>query len=108
MDNPNITMEEYIKLQEEKDMRLGEMFNWQTTTYGKREYWDDEDYSFTKFDTEFPAIVLGNTNAVASQNIQGTTMGEYEAEMEDSEIEFPAIVLGDTSTSDTTLSYESM
>ncbi|GKF39355.1 hypothetical protein Tco_0119416, partial [Tanacetum coccineum] len=58
-------------------------------------------------DAEFPAIILGNTNAISSQTIQGTTMGEYEAEKKDSKIEFPAIVLGDTSTSDTTLSYES-
>ncbi|GJU82178.1 hypothetical protein Tco_1284543 [Tanacetum coccineum] len=33
MDNPNITMEEYIRLQEEKALSRGEMFNWQTATY---------------------------------------------------------------------------
>ncbi|GJU46029.1 hypothetical protein Tco_1203295 [Tanacetum coccineum] len=98
MDNPNITMKEYIILQEEKALSRGKTFNWQTTTYGKREYCNDEDDSFTNFEAEFPAIILGNTNAISSQTTQGTTMGEYEAEKEDSKIEFPAIVLGDTST----------
>ncbi|GJX83160.1 hypothetical protein Tco_0332641 [Tanacetum coccineum] len=33
MDNPNITMKEYIRLQEENARSQGEMFNWQTATY---------------------------------------------------------------------------
>ncbi|GJS47019.1 ribonuclease H-like domain-containing protein [Tanacetum coccineum] len=33
IDNPNITMEEYIRLQEEKALSRGETFNWQTATY---------------------------------------------------------------------------
>ncbi|GJS05255.1 hypothetical protein Tco_0321763, partial [Tanacetum coccineum] len=33
MDDPNITMEEYIKLQAEKVQRHGRMFNWETATY---------------------------------------------------------------------------
>ncbi|GJW56099.1 hypothetical protein Tco_0102830 [Tanacetum coccineum] len=33
MDDPNITMEEYIKLEEEKARRHGRTFNWQTATY---------------------------------------------------------------------------
>ncbi|GJX41110.1 putative reverse transcriptase domain-containing protein [Tanacetum coccineum] len=90
----------------EKALSRGETFNWQTATYGKREYCDNGDDSFTNFDAEFPAIILGNTNAISSQTTQGTTMGEYEAKKDDSKIEFPNIFLGDTSTSDTTLSYE--
>ncbi|GJY20938.1 hypothetical protein Tco_0393504 [Tanacetum coccineum] len=61
MDNPNITMEEYIRLQEEKALSRGETFNWQTTTYGKMKYCEDEDDCFTNFKSEFPAIVLDNT-----------------------------------------------
>ncbi|GJX23497.1 hypothetical protein Tco_0227942 [Tanacetum coccineum] len=53
MDDPNITMEEYIRLQEEKALRHGRTFNWQTATYGKVEYYEDEDDCLT---TEFPAI----------------------------------------------------
>ncbi|GKB39669.1 hypothetical protein Tco_0884611 [Tanacetum coccineum] len=33
MDNPNISMEEYIRLEEEKARRLGKVFNWETATY---------------------------------------------------------------------------
>ncbi|GJU44264.1 hypothetical protein Tco_1201530 [Tanacetum coccineum] len=33
MDNPNITMEEYIRLEEEKSHRHGKVYNWETATY---------------------------------------------------------------------------
>nr|GEX62580.1 hypothetical protein [Tanacetum cinerariifolium] len=33
MDDPNITMEEYIRLEEEKDHRRGKVYNWETATY---------------------------------------------------------------------------
>ncbi|GKE03296.1 hypothetical protein Tco_1395314 [Tanacetum coccineum] len=61
MDNPNITMGEYIRLQEEKDLSWGETINWQTAMYGKMEYCKDEDDCFTNFKTKFTAIVLDNT-----------------------------------------------
>ncbi|GKF67986.1 hypothetical protein Tco_0197665, partial [Tanacetum coccineum] len=31
--DPNITMEEYIRLEEEKARRHGKVFNWETATY---------------------------------------------------------------------------
>ncbi|GJX54588.1 ALP1-like protein [Tanacetum coccineum] len=61
MDDPNITMEEYIRLEEEKAQRHGRTFNWQTATFEKVKYHDDEDDCFTDFETEFPAIVFDNT-----------------------------------------------
>ncbi|GKB85071.1 hypothetical protein Tco_0957343 [Tanacetum coccineum] len=61
MDNPNITIEEYIKLEEEKAQRHGRTFNWQTATFGKIKYYEDEDDCFSVFETEFPAIVFDNT-----------------------------------------------
>nr|GEW28925.1 hypothetical protein [Tanacetum cinerariifolium] len=33
MDNPNITMKEYIKLEEEKARRRGKVYNWETAMY---------------------------------------------------------------------------
>nr|GEV09082.1 hypothetical protein [Tanacetum cinerariifolium] len=33
MDDPNITMEEYIRLEEEKARRHGKVYNWKTATY---------------------------------------------------------------------------
>ncbi|GJT52134.1 hypothetical protein Tco_0978291 [Tanacetum coccineum] len=61
MDDPNITMEEYIRLEEEKAQRHGRTFNRQTATYGKMEYCEDEDDCFTNFETEYPAIVFDDT-----------------------------------------------
>ncbi|GJW38902.1 hypothetical protein Tco_0064747 [Tanacetum coccineum] len=57
MDDPNITMEEYIRLEEEKARRHGKVYNWETATYGK--IWYDEDvHDHRSVETEFPAIVF--------------------------------------------------
>nr|GEW86688.1 hypothetical protein [Tanacetum cinerariifolium] len=61
MDDTNISMEEYIRLEEEKAQRHGRTFNWQTTTFGKVKYYEDEDDCFTDFETKFLAIVFDNT-----------------------------------------------
>ncbi|GKB08797.1 hypothetical protein Tco_0837109, partial [Tanacetum coccineum] len=61
MDDPNITMKEYIRLEEEKAQRHGQTFNWQTATFEKVENYEDEDDCSTDFETEFPTIVLDNT-----------------------------------------------
>ncbi|GJY17881.1 hypothetical protein Tco_0389372 [Tanacetum coccineum] len=60
MDNPNITMEEYIRLEEEKARRRGKVYNWETGTYGK--IWDNEDvHDLGSVETEFPSIVFNDT-----------------------------------------------
>ncbi|GJY57762.1 hypothetical protein Tco_0457654 [Tanacetum coccineum] len=41
MDDPNLTLEEYIRLEEEKARKRGKVFNWQTATYGKIRIDDD-------------------------------------------------------------------
>ncbi|GJY63409.1 hypothetical protein Tco_0464869 [Tanacetum coccineum] len=59
MDDPNITMEEYIRLEEEKAHRRGKVYNWETATYGK--IWYDEDvHDLRSVETEFPAIVFND------------------------------------------------
>ncbi|GJX75957.1 hypothetical protein Tco_0322768 [Tanacetum coccineum] len=59
MDNPNITMEEYIRLEEEKARKRGKVFNWETAKYGK--IWYDEDvHDLRSVETEFPAIVFND------------------------------------------------
>ncbi|GJT28900.1 hypothetical protein Tco_0909175 [Tanacetum coccineum] len=62
MDDPNITMEEYIKLEEEKARRHGRVFNWQTTTYGKIRI-DDDLHDLSSVEAEFPAIVINDAFA---------------------------------------------
>ncbi|GJZ55006.1 hypothetical protein Tco_0610199 [Tanacetum coccineum] len=59
MDNPNITMEEYVKLEEEKARKRGKVFNWETTKYGK--IWYDEDvHDLRSVETEFLAIFFND------------------------------------------------
>ncbi|GJY61338.1 reverse transcriptase domain-containing protein [Tanacetum coccineum] len=60
MDNPNITMEEYIRFEKEKARRHGKVYNWETATYGK--IWDNKDvHDLGSVETEFPAIVFNDT-----------------------------------------------
>ncbi|GKE75382.1 hypothetical protein Tco_1537423 [Tanacetum coccineum] len=59
MDDPNITMEEYIRLEEEKVRKHGKVYNRETAMYGK--IWYDEDvFDHRCVETEFPAIVFNN------------------------------------------------
>nr|GEV39685.1 ribonuclease H-like domain-containing protein [Tanacetum cinerariifolium] len=59
MDYPTITMEEYIRLEEEQARRRGKMYNWETATYGK--IWFDEDvHNLRSVETKFPAILFND------------------------------------------------
>ncbi|GJW72324.1 hypothetical protein Tco_0129241 [Tanacetum coccineum] len=60
MDDPNMTIEEYIKFEEEKARRHGRVFNWQTVTYGKIRV-DDGLYDLGSVEAEFPTIVIDDT-----------------------------------------------
>ncbi|GJX03623.1 hypothetical protein Tco_0189539 [Tanacetum coccineum] len=62
MDDPNMTMEEYIKLEEEKAHRRGRVFNWKTATYGKIKI-DDNLHNLSFVEAEFPAIVINDAFA---------------------------------------------
>ncbi|GKA94562.1 hypothetical protein Tco_0816600 [Tanacetum coccineum] len=59
MDDPNITMEEYIRLEEEKTRRRGKVYNWETAMYGKIWYGEDV-HDLKSVETEFPAIVFND------------------------------------------------
>ncbi|GJS09051.1 hypothetical protein Tco_0365847 [Tanacetum coccineum] len=60
MDDPNITMEEYIRLEEEKAQKRGKVYNWETAMYGK--IWYNEDVLEPRsVETEFPAIVFNDS-----------------------------------------------
>nr|GEZ76907.1 hypothetical protein [Tanacetum cinerariifolium] len=60
MDHPNITMEEYIRLEEEKARKRRKVFNWETATYSKILYNEDV-HDLTYVETEFPTIVFNDT-----------------------------------------------
>nr|GEV32073.1 hypothetical protein [Tanacetum cinerariifolium] len=59
MNDPNITMEEYIRIEEEKARRHGKVYNWKTATYGKIRY-DEDVHHLRSVETDFPAIVFDN------------------------------------------------
>ncbi|GJQ89390.1 hypothetical protein Tco_0000529 [Tanacetum coccineum] len=85
MDDPNITIEEYIRLEEEKARRRGKVYNRESAMYGK--IWYDEDvYDLRSVETEFPAIVCNDTFT--------SDVTPY-----DFEKEFPAIAYNDALTS---------
>ncbi|GKA75364.1 hypothetical protein Tco_0781742 [Tanacetum coccineum] len=62
MDDLNMTMEEYIKLEEEKSHRHGRVFNWQTATYGKIRI-DDDLHDLSSVEAEFLTIVINEAFA---------------------------------------------
>nr|GEV45378.1 hypothetical protein [Tanacetum cinerariifolium] len=58
IDYPSITIEEYIRLEEEKDCRHGKVCDCETT-YGK--IWYDEDvHDLRSVETEFPTLVFND------------------------------------------------
>ncbi|GJY88714.1 hypothetical protein Tco_0503342 [Tanacetum coccineum] len=59
MDDPNIIMEEYIRLEEEKARSHGKMYKWETATYG-RIWYDDDVHDLRSVETKFPTIVFNN------------------------------------------------
>ncbi|GKB49988.1 hypothetical protein Tco_0900741 [Tanacetum coccineum] len=75
MDDPNITMEEYIKLQAEKAQRRGQTFNWETATYGKI-YCDNLDF-FIDFEADFLVLVFTSHAWRRLFEIQGPLVREF-------------------------------
>ncbi|GJX05994.1 hypothetical protein Tco_0193926 [Tanacetum coccineum] len=113
MDDPNITIEEYIRLEEEKARKRGKVFNWKTAKYGK--IWYDEDvHDLRSFETEFLAIVF-NDNLTSNDTLSceptvsslnnneidfRISFDEFDDEdFYDFENEFPAIIYNDALTS---------
>nr|GEX54295.1 hypothetical protein [Tanacetum cinerariifolium] len=73
MDDPNITIEEYIRHEEEKAQKCRKVFNWETAKYGK--IWYDEDIlNLGSVETEFPAIVF-NDNLTSNETPSCEPMG---------------------------------
>ncbi|GKC79972.1 hypothetical protein Tco_1130746 [Tanacetum coccineum] len=59
MDNPDITMEEYIRLEEEKARRHGKVYNWEIVKYGKICY-DEGVHDLRSVETKYPAIAFND------------------------------------------------
>ncbi|GJV49227.1 hypothetical protein Tco_1439439, partial [Tanacetum coccineum] len=57
MDHPSITMEEYIRLEEEKARRRCKVFNWETVKYGNIRI-DEGVHNLRSVETKFAAITF--------------------------------------------------
>ncbi|GKC17373.1 hypothetical protein Tco_1014155 [Tanacetum coccineum] len=90
MDDPNMTMEEYIKFEEEKARRHGRVFDWQTTTYGKIRV-DNDLY-------DFRSVQISSMPSIPSPEPAICCFDDLDF-FEDFENEFPAIVYNDAQTS---------
>ncbi|GJT26155.1 retrovirus-related pol polyprotein from transposon TNT 1-94 [Tanacetum coccineum] len=66
MEDPDITMEEYVQYETEKSLRIGKVYNWETAKYDKIDYLGDIDY-LRFFETKFPAIIYDD--ALSSQHV---------------------------------------
>ncbi|GKC31379.1 hypothetical protein Tco_1038673 [Tanacetum coccineum] len=59
MDDLNITMEEYIRLEEEKAQKPDKVFNWETAKFGK--IWYNKDiHNLRSVEAKFPAIAFND------------------------------------------------
>ncbi|GJW57193.1 hypothetical protein Tco_0103924 [Tanacetum coccineum] len=122
MDDPNITMEEYIILEEEKARKHGKVFNWETAKYGKicslnneidfRVLFDDsndEDYTviFDKNSFSYKIIYVNDLKTDSENDNENVNMPLFPPPeptvscfddldfFNDFENEFPAIVYND-------------
>ncbi|GJT57437.1 hypothetical protein Tco_0992491 [Tanacetum coccineum] len=94
MDDPNITIEEYIRPEEEKACRRGKVYNWETATYGK--IWDNKDvHDLGSVETEFPAIVFNDTLNLKQHSRVSLRCFDDLDFFKDFENKFPAIVYND-------------
>ena len=103
MDDPNITVGEYIQLMEDKARRHGETFDWQATSYVSMDddYFDDP--NSWELEGGFPGIVLDYV-PTSSQDLR---TDEEDLDSWEYEELFPAIVYKDASTSSPNVSSES-
>nr|GFA60075.1 hypothetical protein [Tanacetum cinerariifolium] len=65
INNPYITMEEYIQYETDKALRNGQVYNWETAKYGMISWCLDirDIICLRFFETKFPAIVYDNAKS---------------------------------------------
>ncbi|GJW31401.1 hypothetical protein Tco_0051433 [Tanacetum coccineum] len=109
MDDPNITMEEYIRLEEEKARKRGNVFNWETAKYGMIWYGEDI-HDLRSIESEFLSIAFNDkvsSKKTLSCELTVSSLNDEidfrvsfdDSDDEDYTKEFPAIVYNDALTS---------
>ncbi|GKE16022.1 hypothetical protein Tco_1423599, partial [Tanacetum coccineum] len=103
MDDPNITMEEYIRLEEEKARKRGKVFNWETAKYEKLVFLSKISTNDLKTDSE-----NDNEKAMPSLPSPEHAINCFDDLdfFKDFENEFPTIVYNDALTSKSDLLTE--
>ncbi|GKC82545.1 hypothetical protein Tco_1138262, partial [Tanacetum coccineum] len=119
MDDPNITMEEYIRVEEEKARKHGKVFNWETAKISFDDS-DDEDYTvnFDKNSFSYKIISTNDLKTDSENDNEKVNMPSLPSPeptvscfddldfFKDFENEFPAIVYNDAPTSKSDLLIE--
>ncbi|GKC38250.1 hypothetical protein Tco_1050634 [Tanacetum coccineum] len=120
MDDPNITMEEYIRLEEEKAQKHGKVFNWKLLSMVRSEFRSDDDDYTVIFDKNSFSYKKNSTNDLKtdSENDNEKVMPSLPSPeptiscfddldfFKDFKNEFPAIVYNDAQTSKSNLLTE--
>ncbi|GJR73589.1 hypothetical protein Tco_0085954 [Tanacetum coccineum] len=120
MDDLNITMEEYIRLEEEKARKHGKVFNWETAKYVSFDDSDDEDYTviFDKNSFSYKIISVNDLKTDLENDNEKVNMPSFPPPeptvscfddldfFKDFENEFPAIVYNNAQTSKSNLLTE--
>ncbi|GKA87665.1 hypothetical protein Tco_0809429 [Tanacetum coccineum] len=119
MDDQNITIEEYIRLEEEKALKRGKVFNWETAKILFDDS-DDEDYTviFDKNSFSYKTISTNDLKTDSENDNEKVNMPSVPPPepmvscfddldfFKDFENEFPVIVYNDASTSKSDLLTE--
>ncbi|GJU96724.1 hypothetical protein Tco_1321480 [Tanacetum coccineum] len=102
MDNPDITLEEYIEVEAEKGRRRGQTFNWENATYGKVRYCEDIDY-FKDFKIDLPSVVYKDALASDDEILSEPTVSPHH----DNRVDFDfKISFGESDDEDYTVIYD--
>ncbi|GKA33921.1 hypothetical protein Tco_0720350 [Tanacetum coccineum] len=121
MDDPNVTLEEYIRLEEEKARKRRKVFNWETAKISFDDS-DDEDYTviFEKNSFSYKIISTNDLKMDSKNNNKKVNFPSLPSPeptiscfddldfFKDFENEFPAIVYNNAQTSKSDLLTESI
>ncbi|GJT88228.1 hypothetical protein Tco_1069945 [Tanacetum coccineum] len=92
MDDPNITMEDYIRLEEEKARKHGKVFNWETAKYGKICSLNDEinfRISFDDFDDDDHTVIFDKNSF--SYKIVSVNYLKTDSENDNGKVNLPSL-----------------
>ncbi|GJR52549.1 hypothetical protein Tco_1403070 [Tanacetum coccineum] len=96
MNDPNITMEEFIRLEEENARKRGKVFNWETAKYGKIWY-DEDNHDLRSVEDEFLAIAFNDGVSSKTLSCEPTVSSfndeiDFRVSFDDSDDEYYTVI----------------